>query len=259
MGAAMMRLGGSVISTEAAATFSSAAKGESLDDTVRTVEGLCDLLVLRHPEDGAAMRATQAINGRVPIINAGDGAGQHPTQALLDAYTIQSELGSDAFSRPIKVALCGDLAHGRTARSLAYLLTKAAGSNVEFLFVAPNNATEMGDDIKEWLDNKGVKWAESKVLETTVGEEFGADCLYMTRVQRERFASKDEYLKSKSQLVVDTGLMSRLKENTVVMHPLPRLDEISPEVDSHPKAAYFRQAHNGLFIRMALLHSILLD
>ncbi|KAH9577017.1 hypothetical protein CY35_01G193000 [Sphagnum magellanicum] len=244
---AMKRLGGEVLTTENAREFSSAAKGETLEDTMRTVEGYSDIIVLRHFESGAARKAAAVSN--IPVINAGDGPGQHPTQALLDMYTIQREIGH---LDNIKVGLVGDLANGRTVRSLAYLLAKYTG--VQIYFVAPD-VVKMKDDIKQYLTSRNVHWEESSDL-----LEVAANCdvVYQTRIQRERFGDRvDLYNEARGKYIVDTKVMSMLPEHGVILHPLPRLDEITVEVDSDPRAAYFRQAKNGLYIRMALLKLLL--
>ncbi len=245
--AAMYRLGGEVITTESAREFSSAAKGETLEDTIRIVEGYSDVIVLRHYEGGSARRAADAAS--VPIINAGDGPGQHPTQALLDVYTIQKEIGR---LDGIHVALVGDLANGRTARSLAYLLTKYEG--VKLYFVAPN-VVRMRDDIKGYLTEHGVVFEEEEDLMSVMSK---VDVVYQTRIQRERFGDRiQDYERARGKYIIDVETMSALSENAIVMHPLPRVDEIDPAVDTDPRAAYFRQAHNGVFIRMALLQMVL--
>ncbi|CAK9859002.1 unnamed protein product [Sphagnum jensenii] len=244
---AMKRLGGEVLTTENAREFSSAAKGETLEDTMRTVEGYSDIIVLRHFESGAARKAAAVSN--IPVINAGDGPGQHPTQALLDMYTIQREIGH---LDNIKVGLVGDLANGRTVRSLAYLLAKYTG--VQIYFVAPD-VVKMKDDIKQYLTSRNVHWEESSDL-----LEVAANCdvVYQTRIQRERFGDRvDLYNEARGKYIVDTKVMSMLPKHGVILHPLPRLDEITVEVDSDPRAAYFRQAKNGLYIRMALLKLLL--
>ena len=245
--AAMYRLGGEVITTESAREFSSAAKGETLEDTIRIVEGYSDVIVLRHYEGGSARRAADV--AQVPIINAGDGPGQHPTQALLDVYTIQKEIGR---LDGIHVALVGDLANGRTARSLAYLLTKYEG--VKLYFVAPN-VVRMRDDIKAYLTEHGVVFEEEEDLMSVMSK---VDVVYQTRIQRERFGDRiEDYERARGRYIIDVETMSALSENAIVMHPLPRVDEIDPAVDTDPRAAYFRQAHNGVFIRMALLQMVL--
>ena len=244
--AAMLRLGGRTIGTDNAREFSSAAKGETLEDTIRIVSGYSDVIVLRHSEQGAARRAAAVSD--VPVINAGDGKGQHPTQALLDVYTIKDELGA---LDGVSVAMVGDLANGRTARSLAYLLSKFR--DVRLWFVAPPQVG-MGEDIKQHLDDHGVRWDEATALEDVLPL---VDVVYQTRIQKERFEDEAEYQALKGVYKIDARAMEALRPDAIVMHPLPRVDEIAPEVDSDPRAAYFRQARNGLHIRMALLDMVL--
>ncbi|XP_028783835.1 aspartate carbamoyltransferase 3, chloroplastic [Neltuma alba] len=244
---AMKRLGGEVLTTENAREFSSAAKGETLEDTIRTVEGYSDIIVMRHFESGAARRA--AATAGIPIINAGDGPGQHPTQALLDVYTIEREIGK---LDGIKVGLVGDLANGRTVRSLAYLLAKY--NDVKIYFVSPD-VVKMKDDIKSYLTSMGVKWEESADLMEVASE---CDVVYQTRIQKERFGERiDLYEEARGKYIINKDVLGVMKQHAVVMHPLPRLDEITVDVDSDPRAAYFRQAKNGLYIRMALLKLLL--
>lgn len=243
---AMVRLGGNVVSTENAAQFSSAAKGETIEDTIRVVSGYGDVIVIRHFEEGAAFRASQV--SPVPIINAGDGTGQHPTQALLDLYTIQKELGH---IDGVSVAMVGDLANGRTVRSLAYLLSFY--TNIHLFFVSPPNV-RMKNDIKHYLEKQNICYTESDCLGDIAPH---VDVIYQTRIQRERFTSIVEYEKTRGIYIITPETLSRMKSHAIVMHPLPRVDEIAYEVDNDPRAAYFRQAHNGLFIRMALLEKIL--
>ena len=244
---AMTRLGGAVITTESAQEFSSAAKGETLEDTIRVVAGYSDVIVLRHNESGASNRAA-AVAG-IPVINAGDGAGQHPTQALLDLFTIQREIGR---LKKITIALVGDLANGRTVRSLCYLLAKYEG--VKMYFVAPE-IVRMKDDIKEYLQRHQVLFEEVEDLHEVARQ---ADVVYQTRIQKERFGDRTgEYEQARGKYIVDRSVMDCMQEHAVVMHPLPRVDEIDSEVDADPRAAYFRQAHNGLYVRMALLRMIL--
>ncbi|CAI9088383.1 OLC1v1022692C1 [Oldenlandia corymbosa var. corymbosa] len=245
---AMKRLGGEVLTTENAREFSSAAKGETLEDSIRTVEGYSDIIVMRHFESGAAKRAAATAN--IPIINAGDGPGQHPTQALLDVYTIDREIGK---LDGIKVGLVGDLAYGRTVRSLAYLLAKY--HDVKIYFVSPD-VVKMKDDIKDYLTSNGVEWEESADLMDVASK---CDVVYQTRIQRERFGERtDLYEEARGKYIVDKNVLNVMQKHAVVMHPLPRLDEITVEVDQDPRAAYFRQAKNGLYIRMALLKLLLL-
>ncbi len=245
---AMRRLGGAVITTENAREFSSASKGESLADSTRIMNGYADVIVMRHNEAGSAARAAEI--SRIPIINAGDGAGQHPTQALLDVYTI-----ADSFPEMngLKIALVGDLRYGRTARSLSYLLTKY--DDMELIFVAPP-VCKMEQDIKKYLDKYQVPWREEEDLAAVVRE---VDCIYMTRVQKERFHSAEDYQSAVSKYILSKELVEQMKPKSIVMHPLPRVDEIPAEVDSTPQARYFEQAQNGLYIRMALLYLLLQD
>ncbi|KAJ0988212.1 hypothetical protein J5N97_006568 [Dioscorea zingiberensis] len=245
---AMKRLGGEVLTTENAREFSSAAKGETLEDTIRTVEGYADIIVMRHFESGAARRA--ASTATIPVINAGDGPGQHPTQALLDVYTIAREIGR---LDGIRLALVGDLANGRTVRSLAYLI--AMYKDVKIYFVSPD-VVKMKDDIKDHLTSMGVEWEESTDLLEVASK---CDVVYQTRIQRERFGERiDLYEAARGKYIVDQKVLGVLPKHAVIMHPLPRLDEITTDVDADPRAAYFRQAKNGLYIRMALLKLLLL-
>jgi aspartate carbamoyltransferase catalytic subunit len=244
--AAMLRLGGRTMGTDNAREFSSAAKGETLEDTIRIVSGYADLIVLRHNEEGAAKRA--AAVSSVPVINAGDGPGQHPTQALLDLYTIRDELGH---IDGVRIAMVGDLANGRTVRSLAYLLSKFR--DIRICFVAPPQVA-MRDDIKEHLDEHHVQWVESQDLDAVLPQ---VDVIYQTRIQKERFTDEASYLALKGVYRIDASSLARMRKEAIVMHPLPRIDEIAPEVDADPRAAYFRQARNGLYIRMALLDKVL--
>lgn len=242
--AAMHRLGGQVLSAESAGRASSAAKGESLEDAVRIIGGYVDAIVLRHPEIGAAQRAAEA--APVPVINAGDGAGHHPTQALLDLYTIRKELGR---LDNLRVGIVGDLRHGRTARSLALLLSRFADN--QLVLVSPPGL-RMGDDILATLNGTSVQ--QTVALNDIVGT---LDVFYQTRVQAERFESVEEFERYKGVYVVTPELMRELPEHAILMHPLPRVGEIDPRVDADPRAAYFRQARNGLWTRMAVLDWVL--
>lgn len=246
--AAMLKLGGEVISTENAREFSSVAKGESLSDTIRTVAKYSDVIVLRHPEEGAAFRASEVSS--VPIINAGDGKGQHPTQALLDVYTIYREFGR---LDNLKVAMVGDLASGRTVRSLCYLLGKFEG--IEIIFVSPENL-KMKEDIKDYLRKHNVVFGEENDLNKVLGE---VDIVYMTRIQKERISIED-YEKAKGKFVINEENLSLIQKSSRVMHPLPHVEEIELPVEieeSDVRITYFRQAENGLFVRMALLMEML--
>jgi len=244
--AAMLRLGGQTMGTDNAREFSSAAKGETLEDTIRIVSGYADVIVLRHNEEGAARRA--AAVSSVPVINAGDGPGQHPTQALLDLYTVRAELGK---VDGVRVAMVGDLANGRTVRSLTYLLSKF--KDVRLWFVAPPEVA-MREDLKAHLDEHHVPWLETEDLAAVLPE---VDVVYMTRIQKERFTDLETYDKVKGVYRIDKDALARMRKYAVLMHPLPRVDEIAPDVDDDPRAAYFRQARNGLQVRMALLEKLL--
>lgn len=240
---AWLRLGGRVIGTDNAGEFSSAVKGESLEDSIRVISGYADLIVLRHGLNNAAERA--AAVSTVPIINAGCGAGQHPTQSLTDLYTIQNRLGR---IDGIKVAIVGDLQYGRTARSLAYLLTKF--ENITIYFVS-TPSLQIGNDITDYLASHGVKHYMLDSLEDSLSK---VDVVYQTRFQKERHEfSNDGY--NDLSLGLDRAVM--MQAHAIILHPLPRNYEIAVEVDDLPSAAYFQQAHNSLFVRMALLDTIL--
>ncbi|XP_046400962.1 CAD protein [Ischnura elegans] len=241
--AAMLRLGGQVVHVDSIS--SSVTKGESLEDTVAVMAGYTDVVVLRHPEPGAVSRA--ASRCRKPVISGGDGVGEHPTQALLDAFAIREEIGT---INGLTLALVGDLKHGRTVHSLARLLTLY---NVRLLYVSPPGLG-MPNHIKEYVASKGIPQEEFSSLEEVIPE---CDVIYMTRIQRERFQSVEEYEKACGVLVLTPHLMRFAKHRCCVLHPLPRLNEISPELDSDPRAAYFRQAEGGLYVRMALLSLVL--
>ena len=236
----MLRLGGQVI-TVADPRTSSAAKGESLADSMRTVEGYADVIVIRHPRKGSAQEAADAV--AAPVINAGDGAGQHPTQALLDVYTIQKERGS---LEGLTVALAGDLKHGRTVHSLVYLLARFG---VQLLFVSPSGL-EMPVEITADLKKMGADAIGGDDLAAAMRQ---SDVVYMTRIQRERFEDPAEYERLRGSYVVDVAMIRQAKPGITIMHPLPRVDEIASEVDAYEGAAYFRQTANGVPIRMALL------
>lgn len=247
--ASMMRLGGQVIPINNV-QYSSVTKGESLPDTVRTLESYADVIVIRHPEAGAA--ATAAHYATKPVINAGDGVGEHPTQALLDLFTIL-----EAFDKVdgMKIAMVGDLKYGRTVHSLTKLLLNY---NVEFAFISPD-ILRMPTDVLDLVRSNSFKpdghsFAEIEDVHEIVGD---VDVLYVTRVQKERFTDLAEYDRVKDHYVVDDVLMQNAKEKMIVMHPLPRVNEISYTVDNDPRAAYFRQMRNGMYVRMALLASVL--
>lgn len=240
---AMCRLGGKVIGTENAAQFSSAIKGETLEDTIKIVSGYSDVIVMRHTDIGAAEKASAVAT--VPIINAGDGAGEHPTQALLDIYTIKKEIGR---VDDLKIAMIGDLTYGRTVHSLSYLL--ANFTNVTIYYTAPENVL-IPPYVKKFLEDKNVQYVETSDFHEVAAN---VDVLYQTRIQKERFPSLEEYEKAKGKYVIDQSILDVMKKDAIILHPLPRAGEIAPEVDDDPRAAYFRQAQNGLYIRMALIH-----
>ena len=243
---AMLRLGGNVLSMENASESSSSTKGETIEDTIRIVDNYADSIVMRHTEAGAAARA--AAVSEVPIINGGDGAGQHPTQAFLDLYTIEREIGrTDDFH----IAFVGDLKYGRAARSLAYLLGKY--DNVRMTFVSAP-ALKMKDDIKQHLAEHGVRIEEMEDLQGVMQE---ADVVYQTRVQKERFPSQKEHEQFKGAYVINLPMADSMKKGAILIHPLPRAGEIAPEVDDSPHAVYFKQAGYGVLVRMALLKTLL--
>ncbi len=238
---AMLQLGGQVLSVAEAETSSSAAKGETLFDTGKMIEGYCHVAVIRHPVVGSAKELADGAS--VPVLNGGDGAGQHPTQALLDLYTIRKEKGR---VDGLTVTLAGDLKNGRTVHSLSSVL---AGQGVRFYFVAPE-ALRMPAEITVGLREHGVQVTETPDLTEAAAH---SDVLYMTRIQKERFADVSEYERLKGSYVVDPQLLEDAKSGITVLHPLPRVDEIARSVDSYQGAAYFRQAANGVPVRMALL------
>lgn len=244
--AAMLRLGGNVLTTENAREFSSAIKGETLEDSIRVVSGYADAIVLRHYEIGAAERASKV--SLVPVINAGDGAGQHPTQALLDLYTIEKERGK---IDGIRVVLMGDLKNGRTIRSLSYLLGKYDDVHIDFV---SSPALKVGSDIKSYLSRHGVSYVESEDVAPLLKD---ADVVYQTRIQKERFATEEEYRTYKGKYVLTAANTECMKRGAFIMHPLPRVDEITTDLDELPRAAYFRQARYGVLVRMALLEELL--
>ncbi len=241
--AAMQRLGGGVISLGAVES-SSVAKGETLSDTARTVAQYADVIVVRHPRTGSAKEAADAVD--IPVINAGDGAGQHPTQALLDLYTIRKELGS---LRNLTISLVGDLKNGRTVHALVEVLSHF---EVSLYFVSPG-LLRMPEEITVQLKEKGCEVTETEDLAMAASR---SDLIYMTRIQKERFADLSEYEKVKGSYIIDREFIDRLKKKIAILHPLPRVDEINPDVDSYPGAAYFRQMRNGVYVRMALLSMI---
>lgn len=242
--AAMQRLGGQVISMDP--VNSSVQKGESLTDTVRVIGSYADVMVLRHPSPGAATQAAGV--SKVPLINAGDGVGEHPTQAFLDIFTIRCEIGT---VNGIVVVMVGDLKHGRTVHSLARVLALYEG--VQIRYVSPEGLA-MPEDVCAFLASRGVPQSYYSSVEEAVVD---ADVLYVTRVQKERFSSPEEYLAACKDYVINVKTMHRAKKGMAVMHPMPRVFEISEDFDTDPRAAYFRQAEYGLYVRMALLAMVL--
>eukprot|EP00573_Skeletonema_grethae_P002795 CAMPEP_0201689396 /NCGR_PEP_ID=MMETSP0578-20130828/3000_1 /ASSEMBLY_ACC=CAM_ASM_000663 /TAXON_ID=267565 /ORGANISM="Skeletonema grethea, Strain CCMP 1804" /LENGTH=348 /DNA_ID=CAMNT_0048174029 /DNA_START=24 /DNA_END=1070 /DNA_ORIENTATION=+ len=264
--AAMMRLGGTFIHVDGGkgGNTSASKKGESLEDTIRCLECYTDVTVLRHPTTGSVQQVALG-NGTVkPVINAGDGVGEHPTQALLDFFTIFDELGlsldidntaDNSHAGPLVVVLLGDLKHGRTVHSLAKLLARTSLKHELVLRYCAPASLEMPAHVKEYVEQcTNVKQEEySDIFEAVKG----ANVLYVTRVQKERFETPEDYEKVKGAYVVDAALMKTAPQDMIVMHPLPRVDEISTDVDSDPRACYFRQMENGMFVRMAILALIL--
>jgi len=241
---AMERLGGSVTQINEV-RYSSVAKGESLPDTVRTLEAFSDVIVLRHPEVGSAALAAQYVEK--PIINAGDGVGEHPTQTLLDLFTILEELGEVEGKT---ITMLGDLRYGRTVHSLARMLSRY---DVRLNYVSPKILT-MPWDIMAEVGEKGLHQAEYSELDPVLGE---TDVLYVTRVQKERFQDVKEYESVAGAYIITPETLSRAKDQMIVMHPFPRVDEISMDLDTDPRAAYFRQMEYGMYVRMALLAMVL--
>ena len=237
---AINRLGARALSM-ANATSSSVAKGESLPDTIRTIDGYVDVIVMSHPMKGAAQIA--ADNASHPVINAGDGAGQHPTQALLDIYSIRKEKG---FLGGQTVTFLGDLKNGRTVHSLGYFMTLFKN---KMIFVSPKSL-KMPAEITVDLRSRGAEIEETGDVEKALSV---SDIVYVTRVQRERFENPEDYEKVKGTYVINRAMVEKAKKGITILHPLPRVDEISTDVDDYEGAAYFRQAHNGLYVRMALL------
>lgn len=251
--AAALRLGAGVITTENARLFSSALKGETLEDTVRVMSGYADLIVLRFDKTGGAAVAAQC--SRVPVINAGDGTGQHPTQALLDLYTIL-ERKPDLHGQTI--ALVGDLGNGRTVHSLAYLLAKHYSDNRLVLLSPTIPQVMMPAEILGYLDRKRVLWTACDQWESVLEQ---ADIVYMTRVQQERFEKEpelyQEVCRQAERLHLTLERVRQMKSSAIILHPLPRLAEIPSEIDADPRAQYFPQSDNGMFTRMALLLKLL--
>ena len=244
--AAMLELGGSVLGFSEA-NSSSASKGETVEDTIRVVSCYADIIAMRHPVEGAPKVASYT--SLVPVINAGDGGHSHPTQTMTDLLTIHREKGS---FENLTIGLCGDLKFGRTVHSLVKAVSRYR--NIRFVLISPKELS-MPDYIKsDYLDANGIPYIEVEKMEDVMSD---LDILYMTRVQRERFFSEDEYLKHKDAFILDLNKLKNAKKDLTIMHPLPRVNEIAREVDSDPRAKYFEQAMNGKYIRMALIITLL--
>lgn len=244
--AAMLELGGSVLGFSEA-NSSSASKGETVEDTIRVVSCYADIIAMRHPVEGAPKVASYT--SLVPVINAGDGGHSHPTQTMTDLLTIHREKGS---FENLTIGLCGDLKFGRTVHSLVKAVSRYR--NIRFVLISPKELS-MPDYIKsDYLDANGIPYMEVEKMEDVMQD---LDILYMTRVQRERFFSEDEYLKHKDAFILDLNKLKNAKKDLTIMHPLPRVNEIAREVDSDPRAKYFEQAMNGKYIRMALIITLL--
>jgi len=241
--AAMLKLGGNTIGF-ADAENTSVKKGENLADTVRTIENYADIIAIRHPLEGAAKLAAEF--AKIPVINAGSGSEEHPTQALIDLYTIQKEKGK---IDGLKIALIGDLRYGRTVHSLAYALSLY---NIELTLVSPE-VLRMRREVLRTIQNK-IPVTETENLEKTIPQ---TDVMYVTRIQKERFPDQAEYAKVKGTYRIDLKTLANAKKDLIILHPLPRVDEIAPEVDTTPQARYFQQVLNGVVVRMALLALLL--
>ncbi len=243
---AMLSLGGSVLGFSSADS-SSTQKGETLADTIKVVSGYSDIIAMRHPKEGAPVVA--ANNSRVPIINAGDGGHNHPTQTLLDLLTIVQEKGRlDNFT----VGLCGDLKFGRTVHSLIVALARY--ENIKFVLISPNELKIPEYLKQDILDKKNIEYIETESLEENINK---LDILYMTRVQKERFLNEEEYIRLKDVYILDNQKLEKAKKDLCILHPLPRVNEISTEIDDDPRAAYFRQAEYGKYMRMAIILKLL--
>lgn len=244
--AAMLNLGGSVLGFSSASS-SSAAKGESVADTIRIISCYADICAMRHPKEGAPLVAAE--HSGIPVINAGDGGHQHPTQTLTDLMTIRSLTGR---LDNLTIGLCGDLKFGRTVHSLINALVRY--SNIRFVLISPSELRVPGYIREEVLDANNVEYKEVFKLEDAMPE---LDILYMTRVQRERFFNEEDYIRLKDSYILDNAKMALAKKDMYILHPLPRVNEISTEVDDDPRAAYFRQAQYGVYVRMALILTLL--
>ena len=243
---AMLSLGGGVLGFSSADS-SSTQKGETLADTIKVVSGYSDIIAMRHPKEGAPIVA--ANNSNVPIINAGDGGHNHPTQTLLDLLTISQEKGR---LNNFTVGLCGDLKFGRTVHSLIIALSRY--ENIKFVLISPNELKIPEYLKQDVLDKKNIEYIETENLEENINK---LDILYMTRVQKERFLNEEEYVRLKDVYILDKQKLEKAKNDLCILHPLPRVNEISTEIDDDPRAAYFRQAEYGKYMRMAIILKLL--
>ncbi|APC42045.1 aspartate carbamoyltransferase [Clostridium estertheticum] len=246
--AAMLRLGGEVLGFSEAQS-SSASKGESVADTIRTVECYADIAAMRHPKEGAAKVA--AMNSQMPVINAGDGGHQHPTQTLTDLLTIRNIKGTLS---NLTIGVCGDLKFGRTVHSLIKAMSRY--ENVKFILIAPNELKIPKYIKEEVLEKNNIEFEEVEKLEEVIGD---LDILYMTRVQKERFFNEEDYIRLKDTYILNKEKMVKAKKDMIILHPLPRVNEIAVELDTDPRACYFRQAKYGMYVRMALIAKLLGD
>lgn len=242
----MMNLGGTVLGFSSA-NSSSASKGESVADTIRVVSCFANICAMRHPKEGAPLVAS--MYSRIPVINAGDGGHQHPTQTLTDLLTIRSLKGR---LNNLKIGLCGDLKFGRTVHSLINALVRY--ENIEFVLISPEELRLPSYVRKDVLDKKNIPYTEVERLEDALPD---LDILYMTRVQKERFFNEEDYIRMKDFYILDKGKMELAPKDMLVLHPLPRVNEISVEVDDDPRAVYFKQVQYGVYIRMALILTLL--
>ena len=244
--AAMLRLGGQVLGFSEAKS-SSAAKGESVADTIRTIECYADIAAMRHPKEGAPKVAS--MNSTMPVINAGDGGHQHPTQTLTDLLTIRNIKGTLS---NLTIGICGDLKFGRTVHSLIKAMSRY--ENIKFVLISPNELT-IPEYIKvEVLENNNIEFLEVEKLEEVIGD---LDILYMTRVQKERFFNEEDYIRLKDSYILDRLKMEKAKKDMIILHPLPRVNAIGVVIDKDPRACYFRQAKYGMYARMALIAKLL--
>lgn len=242
---AMLSLGGSVLGFSSAST-SSASKGETIADTIRTVGSYVDIIAMRHPQEGAATIAGNV--ARVPVINAGDGSNRHPTQTLTDLMTIKSEKGRLS---NFCIGMCGDLKYGRTVHSLVAALSRY--ENINYVFISPKEL-KMPEEVLNILREKNIEYKEVESLEENIAE---LDILYMTRVQQERFADKQEYERLRDVYILNKEKLKNAKQDLSILHPLPRVNEISEDIDEDPRACYFKQVENGKYMRMALILKLL--